>query len=112
VGFPAPRLVEVTDDYEELNWIEGESGVAAWAKVVDEGGLRQWARFLRSYHDAVRASSTWVTRHPLTVEGASGCSARRMGRPCQPTSPPSSPSDNFATASSLLILLNGGLSPR
>ena len=54
VGFPAPRLVNVTDDYEELSWVEGESGAAARAKVVDEEGLRQWARFLRSYHDAVR----------------------------------------------------------
>lgn len=54
VDFPAPRLVDVTDDYEELSWIEGESGAAAWAKVVDEEGLQEWARFLRSYHDAAK----------------------------------------------------------
>ncbi|MEW6154675.1 MAG: phosphotransferase [Actinomycetota bacterium] len=54
VGFPAPRLVNVTDDYEELTWVEGESGAATWAKVVDEEGLGQWARLLRRYHDAVR----------------------------------------------------------
>ena len=54
VSFPAPRLLHVSDDYEELTWVEGESGAAAWAKVVDEDGLRAWARFLRRYHDAVR----------------------------------------------------------
>jgi hypothetical protein len=53
VDFPAPRLRVVTGDYEELTWIEGESGSDAWSKVVAEDGLRKWAAFLRRYHDAV-----------------------------------------------------------
>ncbi len=46
--------MNVTHDYEEVTWIEGESGAEAWAKVVDEEGLRQWARLLCRYHEAVR----------------------------------------------------------
>jgi hypothetical protein len=52
-GFPSPRVLGVEGDTEILTWIEGESGAAGWAKVVPEGGLRQWGRFLRTYHDAV-----------------------------------------------------------
>ena len=54
VGFPAPRLLAFEADAEVLSWIEGESGPAAWPKVVPEHGLRAWAEFLRRYHDAAR----------------------------------------------------------
>lgn len=54
VGFPGPRVLDVAGDYEELAWVEGEAGASTWSKVVDEDGLRQWARLLRRYHDAVR----------------------------------------------------------
>lgn len=53
VDFPAPRVIESEGDFEVLTWIEGESGPAAWAKVVPEAGLRRWGRFLRQYHDAI-----------------------------------------------------------
>ncbi len=46
VDFPAPRLRAVTGDYEELTWIEGESGPDAWAKVVTEDGLRKWGAYV------------------------------------------------------------------
>lgn len=64
VGFPAPRVLGTEGDTEVLTWIDGESGPAGWAKVVPESGLRQWARFLRRYHDAVAgyrppADSVW-----------------------------------------------------
>ncbi|HLH59486.1 MAG TPA: aminoglycoside phosphotransferase family protein [Streptosporangiaceae bacterium] len=71
--FPAPRLLGVDGDVEVLTWIEGESGPAAWGKVVPEAGLRAWARFLRRYHDAVAgfrppAGSAWSSGR------AGGCS--------------------------------------
>lgn len=54
-GFPySPRVVGVKDDVEILTYIEGESGAAGWAKVVDEAGLKAAARMLREYHDIVR----------------------------------------------------------
>jgi hypothetical protein len=56
IGFPyAPRVKGVDDEGREvLTYIEGESGTAGWAKVVDERGLVAMARLLRGYHDAVR----------------------------------------------------------
>lgn len=53
VGFPAPRLIRAEGDEEVLSWIDGESGASGWAKIVPEAGLRDWASFLRRYHDAV-----------------------------------------------------------
>ena len=57
VGFPyAPRVLGVDDDGREvLSYIEGESGPAGWAKVVDETGLVAMARLLHDYHEAVRS---------------------------------------------------------
>jgi len=57
-------VLAVQGDTEVLSWIEGESGPAAWQKVVPEYGLRAWAAFLRRYHDTVRdyqpsADSVW-----------------------------------------------------
>lgn len=56
IGFPyAPRLLGVDGEGREvLTSIEGESGAAGWAKVVDRAGLIAMAHLLRHYHDAVR----------------------------------------------------------
>ena len=56
VGFPyAPRLLGIdADGREVLTYIEGESGGAAWSRVVGDAGLVAMARLLRDYHDAVR----------------------------------------------------------
>jgi aminoglycoside phosphotransferase (APT) family kinase protein len=66
VDFPAPRVLRAEGGVETLTWIDGESGPDGWAKVVPESGLRRWARFLRSYHDAVAgytppADTLWST---------------------------------------------------
>ncbi len=53
VGFPASRPLGIEGETELLTWIDGESGPAGWAKIVPESGLRNWAAFLRRYHDAV-----------------------------------------------------------
>src|SRR4051794_27252378 len=54
VDFPySPRVLGVQDGQEVLSYIEGDSGPAGWAKVVDEAGLIAAARLLRAYHNAV-----------------------------------------------------------
>lgn len=53
VGFPAPHVLEVRDDVEVLEYIDGDSGREGWFHVLGDGGLRDWAAFLRDYHDAV-----------------------------------------------------------
>ena len=61
------------DGNEVLTYIEGVSGEAAWAQVVPEEGLREYARLIRRYHDAVAdymppADSEWMTEaHGLRV---------------------------------------------
>jgi hypothetical protein len=54
VGFPyAPRALGFDEQGREvLSYLEGESGPAGWAKVVNEQGLSAFARLLREYHDA------------------------------------------------------------
>jgi hypothetical protein len=75
VGFPyAPRLLGIdTEGREVLTYLDGESGGAAWSKVVGDAGLVAMARLLRDYHDAVRgfrptAAAGWAasdgTLHP------------------------------------------------
>lgn len=56
VGFPySPRFLGIdADGREVLTYIDGESGAAAWAKVVEDTGLVAMARLLREYHEAVR----------------------------------------------------------
>jgi aminoglycoside phosphotransferase (APT) family kinase protein len=71
VGFPAPRVLAVEADAEVLSWIEGESGPAAWPKVVPEHGLRAWAEFLRRYHDAVRRYRP--SENSVWSDGIGGC---------------------------------------
>jgi len=52
-GFDAvPRPIGIADGVETLSFIPGESGPAGWAKIVPDGGLRTFARFLRRYHEA------------------------------------------------------------
>ncbi|MEE6257064.1 aminoglycoside phosphotransferase family protein [Plantactinospora sonchi] len=55
VGFPyAPRLLGVDEQGREvLSYLDGESGPAGWARVVDPRGLVAMARLLRTYHEAV-----------------------------------------------------------
>jgi hypothetical protein len=56
IGFPySPRFLGIDDEGREiLGFIDGESGPAGWAKVVDETGLVAMARLLHDYHEAVR----------------------------------------------------------
>lgn len=56
VGFPyAPRFLGIdADGREVLTYLDGESGGAAWAKVVEDAGLVAMAHLLRAYHEAVR----------------------------------------------------------
>jgi hypothetical protein len=68
VGYPhSPRVLGFDDQGREvLTWLDGESGPEGWAKVVDDRGLRSFARMLRGYHDAVAGyrpddSTTWST---------------------------------------------------
>ncbi|MFD1720219.1 phosphotransferase [Amnibacterium endophyticum] len=61
------------DGNEVLTWIEGVSGERAWAQVVPEAGLAEYARLIRRYHDAVQdymppADREWMTEaHGLRV---------------------------------------------
>jgi hypothetical protein len=68
VGFPySPRFLGIDNEGREiLTYLDGESGPAGWAKVVDESGLTAMARLLREYHSAVRgfrptAEAGWAT---------------------------------------------------
>ena len=62
-----------SDGNEVLTYIEGTSGLDAWALVVPEEGLREYARLVRRYHDAVHdyvpaADREWMTEaHGLRV---------------------------------------------
>lgn len=52
----SPRLVGFDDERDALSFIPGRSGADGWAPAVDERGLKDAARLLRAYHDAV---SNW-----------------------------------------------------
>ncbi len=56
IGFrPAPRFLGIDEQGREiLSYVDGESGAAGWAKVVEDDGLIAMARLLRDYHEAVR----------------------------------------------------------
>jgi Phosphotransferase enzyme family len=69
VDFPySPRVLGIDGDgHEVLSYIDGESGPAGWAKVVDDSGLVAMARLLREYHEAVAgfrptAGAAWAAR--------------------------------------------------
>lgn len=55
VGFPySPRVLGFDEEGREvLSYFEGESGKAGWYKILDDDGLRRFAKLLRTYHDAV-----------------------------------------------------------
>lgn len=38
---------------EVLSYFDGESGKAGWKQITTDEGLRKYAKFLRTYHDAV-----------------------------------------------------------
>jgi hypothetical protein len=73
IGFPeSVRFLGIDGDGNEvLTYIDGVSGLAAWRKVIPEAGLREYARLIRRYHDAVLgyvppADAEWMTeQHPL-----------------------------------------------
>lgn len=55
VGFPySPRVLGFDEQGREvLTYLAGESGLDAWAKVVDDAGVVAMGRLLRDYHQAV-----------------------------------------------------------
>lgn len=68
VGFPySPRVPGHDDEGREvLTFIDGESGPAVRAKVVDDDGLAAFAHLPRAYHDACAgfvppADTVWST---------------------------------------------------
>lgn len=75
VGFPeSVRFLGLdAEGNEVLTYIEGVSGEAAWAQVVPEEGLREYARLIRRYHDAVQdyvpaKGREWMTEaHGLRI---------------------------------------------
>lgn len=80
VGFRySPRLLGLDERGREvLTYLEGESGPAGWARVVDDAGLVAFARLLREYHDAVAgfappAGSRWSTGREGVGEGEVVC---------------------------------------
>lgn len=65
VDFPySPRILGFDKQGREvLSYIEGDAGPKGWARVVDERGLRNAARLLRDYHQAV---AEWQPSQELT----------------------------------------------
>lgn len=59
------------DGNEVLTYIEGVSNVQAWPRIATDEGLREYARLVRRYHDAVAGyrppdDARWMTEwHPL-----------------------------------------------
>jgi thiamine kinase-like enzyme len=55
VNFPySPRVFENDNKGREvLSYFDGESGKAGWTQIISDKGLQKYARFLRTYHDAV-----------------------------------------------------------
>ena len=78
VDFPAPRLLGVDGGDELVSWIEGESGLDGWARIVPYQGLREWASVLRRYHDAVAGyhpppDSVWSSGSGTCLPGQLVC---------------------------------------
>lgn len=55
VGFPySPRVIGFDNEGREiLTYIEGESGKEGWFKIHSDEGLANFAKLLKSYHEAV-----------------------------------------------------------
>src|SRR5512139_3875114 len=75
VGFPySPRVLGTDEEGREvLTYLGGESGPHAWAEIVDDAGLKSFARLLRDYHNAVAGfrppdGLTWFTGHSRPVD--------------------------------------------
>jgi hypothetical protein len=80
VGFSySPRVLGIdVNGREVLSYIEGESGPAGWARVVDDSGLVVMARLLREYHQAVAgfrpaAVAGWAAHAGLADAGDVVC---------------------------------------
>jgi thiamine kinase-like enzyme len=75
VGFEAAPQVLGFDAQgnEILRYIDGASGADAWREIVSEGGLRAFARLLRTFHDAVRdyvpTTANWATERHASRPG-------------------------------------------
>jgi Ser/Thr protein kinase RdoA (MazF antagonist) len=76
VGFSySPRVFGVDSDGREvLSHIAGESGKNGWVKIVSDEGLREFARLLRAYHDAVAAYTP-----AIGLEWATGATSVKPG---------------------------------
>lgn len=72
IGFPeSVRFLGVDGDGNELlSYIEGVSGLEAWRAVIPEAGLREYARLLRRYHDAVAGYEPDPDAEWMTARGA------------------------------------------
>lgn len=55
IDFPfSPRVFGFDDKGREvLSYLDGDSGKAGWYQIHSDEGLRKYAKFLRTYHDAV-----------------------------------------------------------
>jgi hypothetical protein len=67
VGFAySPRVLGFDDEGQEvLTYIEGESGKEGWYKIHSDVGLANFAKLLKSYHEAIagyrpRNDATWA----------------------------------------------------
>lgn len=56
VGFKySPKVLGIDDQSREvLSYFEGESGKEGWKQITSDEGLIKYAKFLRTYHDAVK----------------------------------------------------------
>ncbi len=54
-GYPyAPKVYGFDKQGREiLEYVEGDSGKEGWEQITSDAGLRKYAKFLRTYHDAV-----------------------------------------------------------
>lgn len=80
IGFEhSPRVLGFDEQGREiLTFMEGESGKEGWAKIVSDEGLRNYARFLRKYHDAIAGyhpsvDSEWAYATGAPKEGEIMC---------------------------------------
>lgn len=50
----SPRVLGFDENGREvLSYIDGQSGVDGWSKIVTDEGLRKFAKLLRDYHNAI-----------------------------------------------------------
>ena len=80
VGFKySPKVLGFDDQGREiLTFIEGESGKDGWQKIINDDGLKKYARLLREYHQAVASyrppvNSVWAYCRGGVSEGKVIC---------------------------------------